>query len=65
MRVRVDRDRCVSAGNCVMTSDAIFDQDDEGVVVVLDPDPSPERQSLVHEAVALCPASAISVDDER
>ena len=35
MKVVADRDICIGAGMCVMTTDAVFDQDDEGIVVVL------------------------------
>jgi len=63
--VRVDRDRCVGAGNCVLTLPAVFDQDeDEGLVVVLDPDPPAADAELVARAVLLCPSGAISVAGE-
>ena len=35
MRVRADRDVCIGAGVCVMNSEAVFDQDDDGIVVLL------------------------------
>lgn len=60
-RPRVDRDRCVGAGNCVLTLPQVFDQDDEeGLVVVLDPAPPPEVAGLLARAVQLCPSGAIS-----
>ncbi|RSM70922.1 ferredoxin [Actinoplanes sp. ATCC 53533] len=60
--VRVDRDRCVGAGNCVLTLPAVFDQDeDEGLVVILDPQPPADDAELVARAVQLCPSGAISV----
>ncbi len=34
MKVQADREVCIQAGNCVMSADAIFDQDDDGIVVV-------------------------------
>jgi len=61
-RVQVDRDRCVGAGNCVLTLPAVFDQDDdEGLVVVLDQEPPADDAELVARAVQLCPSGAISV----
>ena len=43
MKVFVDRDKCVSAGNCVAHAPDVFDQDeDDGSVVLLDDDPSPD-----------------------
>jgi ferredoxin len=60
-RVLADRDRCVGAGNCVLTLPAVFDQDDdEGLVVVLDPEPPAETTELLDRAVQLCPSGAIS-----
>ena len=35
MKVHADREVCIQAGNCVMVADSLFDQDDDGVVVVL------------------------------
>jgi len=61
-RIEVDRDRCVGAGNCVLTLPAVFDQDeDEGLVVVLDPEPPADYAELVARAVQLCPSGALSV----
>ncbi|WP_237570411.1 ferredoxin [Mycolicibacterium lacusdiani] len=59
MRVEADRDACISAGNCVMTAGEIFDQDDDGIVVVLQSDVTAEDEAKVREAVKLCPASAL------
>ena len=33
--VEADREVCIQAGNCVMVADSLFDQDDDGIVVVL------------------------------
>jgi ferredoxin len=60
MHVEADRDVCVGAGNCVLTAGAVFDQDDEGLVTVLDPDPPPERDGEVEQAVRMCPSGAIT-----
>ncbi len=32
-RVTVDRDRCIGAGQCVLSAQEVFDQDETGVVV--------------------------------
>ena len=60
MRVVVDRDRCRGAGMCALTAPAVFDQsEDDGTVVVLDPDPPPEQEAAVVRAVGLCPNGVI------
>ncbi|KUI32340.1 ferredoxin [Mycobacterium sp. IS-1496] len=64
MRIDADRDVCISAGNCVMAAPEVFDQDDDGIVVLLT-DPVPEgEQEHAREAVKLCPATALRVAQE-
>ncbi|MHA6793856.1 ferredoxin [Pseudonocardia bannensis] len=59
LRVRADRDVCIGAGMCVLTAGAVFDQDDDGVVAVLDE--TPEDIDAVRRAVANCPSGALSI----
>lgn len=59
--VDADRDVCIGAGNCVMTLAAVFDQDDEGLVVVTRPEPDGVDPDLLQRAVVMCPAAAITV----
>ncbi|MGK8509060.1 ferredoxin [Nocardia asiatica] len=62
MKLRVDRERCISAGMCVLTAPDVFDQDTEdGRVVPLDLAPAPEREGAVREAAQVCPSGAITV----
>ncbi|EJZ08725.1 ferredoxin [Mycolicibacterium vaccae] len=62
-KVVADRELCIQAGNCVMVAGDIFDQDDEGMVVVLDDEVTGEAAERAREAVKLCPASALSLED--
>ncbi|MFI7601811.1 ferredoxin [Actinoplanes sp. NPDC049681] len=61
-RVRADRDVCIGAGNCVMTLPQVFDQDDDGVVVVLDPQAPDQPEELLRRAATMCPSGAITVE---
>ena len=63
VRVQADRDVCISAGNCVMVAGAVFDQDDDGIVVVLVDEVPEGEQDHVREAVRLCPSQALRVAD--
>ena len=63
MRVLADRNVCISAGNCVMAAGAVFDQDDDGIVVVLVDEVPDDEQDKVREAVRLCPSEALRVAD--
>jgi ferredoxin len=62
VHVHADRDVCIGAGMCVLTAGAVFDQDDDGIVVLLDEHPSDE--AAVREAVANCPSGALSLVDD-
>jgi ferredoxin len=65
VKVKVDQGRCCGAGQCVLIAPEVFDQrDDDGIVTLLEPDPAPDLQSATREAAAVCPAAAITIDDE-
>jgi ferredoxin len=59
MRLQADRDDCIASGNCVMISDALFDQDDDGVVVLLTEEVPEAEQDRARDAVKTCPASVL------
>lgn len=62
MIVEADRDRCIGAGQCVLAAPDLFDQDeDDGLVVLLDPSPSAEHEAAARAAAAACPAAVITV----
>ncbi|MEW2511320.1 ferredoxin [Streptomyces sp. NPDC046870] len=61
MRVTADRDRCVGSGQCAMLSPEVFDQDDDGLVLVLREEPAADHHEAVHQAADLCPAQSIRV----
>ena len=64
MKVTVDANKCVSSGNCVLNDPEVFDQDEEaGVVILLQENPSPEHAAAVHAAALACPGRAITVED--
>ncbi len=62
IRVHAERDICIGAGMCVLGADAVFDQDDDGIVVVLDE--RPPDVAAAREAVANCPSGALSLSEE-
>lgn len=59
MKVLGDRDVCIAAGNCVMTAPAVFDQDDDGLVVVLVDEVPAAEEANVRVAVDICPSQAL------
>jgi ferredoxin len=65
MRVRANQAKCVGAGSCVALAPAVFDQDDDnGIVKVLDEHPSESERSAVEQAVEFCPAQAVWIEEE-
>ena len=52
MKVHADRDVCIQAGNCVMVADSLFDQDDDGIVVVLVDDIPADEEDKAREPAA-------------
>nr|WP_285778830.1 ferredoxin [Microtetraspora sp. NBRC 13810] len=63
MKIRADRDVCIGAGLCLMTAEEVFDQDDDGVVVLLTPTPAPELEEKARRAVRSCPSGALSMEE--
>jgi ferredoxin len=64
VKVQADRDVCIGSGNCVMTTDVVFDQDDDAVVVLLTEEVPEGEEERVREAVKLCPSQALRLADE-
>ncbi len=64
MKVAIDRRRCISSGYCVMEAPAIFTQDEEGLVVLLDADPPAAQHAAARTAELACPAAVITVSDQ-
>jgi ferredoxin len=62
-KVLADRDLCISAGMCVMTTQVVFDQDDDGLVVLLTDEVPDDERARVDDAVRLCPSGALKVQE--
>ncbi|MEV4235335.1 MULTISPECIES: 4Fe-4S domain-containing protein [unclassified Nocardia] len=64
MKVVIDEDKCVAAGQCVAAAAEVFDQrDEDGIVVLLNEHPSAQQAEDVRQAAAICPAMAISIEE--
>jgi ferredoxin len=65
MRVQADKKRCIAAGQCVLKAPKVFDQEeDDGMVIVLDPTPGPDLQESVRLAARVCPANVITIEED-
>jgi ferredoxin len=66
MKVIVDQNKCVASGQCVLSAPEVFDQREEDGIVVLCADTPPQGlEDDVRQAVALCPAQAIWVEEQE
>jgi ferredoxin len=61
MRIVIDSDRCQANARCVAAAPEVFDVDDDGYVVVLQPHPLASLAKSVEAAVRSCPTGAITV----
>ena len=59
----MNRELCIGDATCVALAPHIFELDDEGLSVVIDPNPADE--DLAREAAEKCPAQAIILEDDE
>lgn len=64
MRIEIDKGRCLGSGQCTVLAPKVFDQDDEdGLVVVLDTTPPQPLHGAVRQAAQCCPAGVITAHE--
>jgi ferredoxin len=62
MKISIEQDRCIAAGQCAATAPEVFDQrDEDGVVELLTSVAPAGAEEDVEHAAAACPAQAIHV----
>lgn len=59
--VRIDRVRCIGSGVCTRIAPAVFELDDDGIAVVIDPEA--DGRAAVVAAAETCPTDAILIFD--
>jgi ferredoxin len=64
MRIDIDKDRCIGAGQCALTAPSVFTQDDEGLSALLPSREDGGGDPMVKEAARACPVGAITVSEE-
>lgn len=62
-KVNVQTRKCIGAGQCVLSAPEVFDQDEDGIVILLDPTPPSHLHAASRKAARLCPAVAIRIDE--
>jgi class 3 adenylate cyclase len=63
LRVRVDRHKCIGAGNCISLAPTVFDwlKGDTGKAEIVDPESVDDE--LLREAAFACPTWAVVIED--
>ena len=64
MQIAADRETCTAAGQCASVAPALFDQDEDGVVMILNDEPSEAEEAQARRAASLCPARAIAIIED-
>jgi ferredoxin len=59
LKIEIDRQACMGSGNCSFWAPGVFDLDDDGVAIVIDPAAAPEDKIIL--AGQGCPTQAISI----
>ncbi|MEU0744325.1 ferredoxin [Streptomyces sp. NPDC006134] len=61
MRIDIDKDVCIGAGQCALTAPDVFLQDDDGYGTLAPGREDGGGSPLVREAARACPVGAITV----
>ena len=61
--LKADFGACQGYANCVDAAPETYDIDDDGVVVLLREEISPEERPRIEEAARSCPVNALSIED--
>ena len=64
LRIHIDRDLCVSFGDCIEEAPGVFEFDDEEIAVFVSEPGATSRQGLI-DACASCPVDALTAFDEK
>ncbi|MDQ0826101.1 ferredoxin [Arthrobacter sp. B2I5] len=65
MNFDINVSKCVGAGVCAIAAPEIFDQnEDDGIVVVLNAHPPAEQESKLRDAAVRCPAAVITLSKQ-
>ena len=63
MKIKIIRDKCISAATCVAIAPDTFELDDEGIVIEKNPE-GDDEQTII-DAAKSCPTQAIEIFDDE
>ena len=59
MKVKVNKDACISCGACIAICEDVFEMNDEGISTVKKEEVPKDLEDQVKDAVESCPTGAI------
>ncbi|KUF19030.1 MULTISPECIES: ferredoxin [Streptomyces] len=65
MRITIDTDVCIGAGQCVLTAPKVFTQDDDGFSELLAGWADRAGDPMLREAARACPVRAITLHEDE
>jgi ferredoxin len=63
MKPLVDEDLCIGCGSCEDACPGVFQLGDDMLSHVIADNPDPEHYGCIRDAEAICPTSAISIEE--
>lgn len=63
MRVEVDLDRCTGHGICESIAEEVFEVQDDGTVLIHEPERPESDRDRMQQAVTQCPVAALRLLD--
>ncbi|WP_320781245.1 ferredoxin [Streptomyces sp. CRN 30] len=63
MRIEIDKDLCIGAGQCALAAPGVFTQDDDGYSTLVAGKEDGGGDPMAREAARACPVGAISVSE--
>ncbi len=64
MKVKLHTDFCIASGACVLECPEVFGQNEDGLVVLLDPHPPGSLYAKVRKAASVCPVTVIEIVED-
>jgi ferredoxin len=61
LSIAVNREVCMGSGNCAFWAPGVFDLDEDGIAIVVDPAAQPDDKVIM--AAEGCPTQAITVTE--
>jgi ferredoxin len=63
LEISIDRELCMGSGNCSFWAPGVFDLDEEGIAIVVDPTAQSDDKIIL--AAQGCPTQAITIAGEQ